>query len=189
MRTGRPLVTLKAALTLDGKISAPEDNTGWITSETGARACPGDPPQFRRDSHRHRHRARRRLPAHRPHRRKSAAGRCCASWPIPRFACRSNRASSLERQWRSARCHDVGRVRRTPPRARIPRRSRAGLRRAGRPHRSRTVGRWLAQGAVPVADDRIRQQAQLGGARIGRGRQSVCSITRRKFWAAFNRCR
>ncbi|MBC8166589.1 MAG: bifunctional diaminohydroxyphosphoribosylaminopyrimidine deaminase/5-amino-6-(5-phosphoribosylamino)uracil reductase RibD [Bryobacteraceae bacterium] len=33
MRTGRPLVTLKAALTLDGKIAAPEDNRGWITSE------------------------------------------------------------------------------------------------------------------------------------------------------------
>jgi diaminohydroxyphosphoribosylaminopyrimidine deaminase/5-amino-6-(5-phosphoribosylamino)uracil reductase len=33
MRTGRPLVTLKAAITLDGKIAAPEDNTGWITSE------------------------------------------------------------------------------------------------------------------------------------------------------------
>ena len=33
MRTGRPLVTLKAALTLDGKIAAPRDNTGWITSE------------------------------------------------------------------------------------------------------------------------------------------------------------
>jgi diaminohydroxyphosphoribosylaminopyrimidine deaminase / 5-amino-6-(5-phosphoribosylamino)uracil reductase len=33
MRTGKPLVTLKAALTLDGKISAPEDNSGWITSE------------------------------------------------------------------------------------------------------------------------------------------------------------
>jgi diaminohydroxyphosphoribosylaminopyrimidine deaminase/5-amino-6-(5-phosphoribosylamino)uracil reductase len=32
MRTGRPLVTLKAALTLDGKIAAPEDNSGWITS-------------------------------------------------------------------------------------------------------------------------------------------------------------
>lgn len=31
--TGRPLVTLKSALTLDGKISAPEDNSGWITSE------------------------------------------------------------------------------------------------------------------------------------------------------------
>ncbi len=33
MRTGRPLVTLKSALTLDGKIAAPEDNRGWITSE------------------------------------------------------------------------------------------------------------------------------------------------------------
>lgn len=33
MRTGRPLVTLKAAVTLDGKIAAPEDNGGWITSE------------------------------------------------------------------------------------------------------------------------------------------------------------
>jgi len=33
MRTGRPLVTLKAAVTLDGKIAAPGDNTGWITSE------------------------------------------------------------------------------------------------------------------------------------------------------------
>jgi diaminohydroxyphosphoribosylaminopyrimidine deaminase/5-amino-6-(5-phosphoribosylamino)uracil reductase len=34
MRTGLPLVMLKAALTLDGKIAAPEDNEGWITSET-----------------------------------------------------------------------------------------------------------------------------------------------------------
>jgi diaminohydroxyphosphoribosylaminopyrimidine deaminase/5-amino-6-(5-phosphoribosylamino)uracil reductase len=33
MRTGRPLVTLKAAITLDGKISAPDDNRGWITSD------------------------------------------------------------------------------------------------------------------------------------------------------------
>ncbi len=33
MKTGRPLVTLKSALTLDGKIAAPEDNEGWITSE------------------------------------------------------------------------------------------------------------------------------------------------------------
>ena len=32
-RTGRPLVTLKCAVTLDGKISAPADNTGWITSD------------------------------------------------------------------------------------------------------------------------------------------------------------
>jgi diaminohydroxyphosphoribosylaminopyrimidine deaminase/5-amino-6-(5-phosphoribosylamino)uracil reductase len=34
MKTRRPLVTLKTALTLDGKISAPDDNRGWITSET-----------------------------------------------------------------------------------------------------------------------------------------------------------
>ena len=33
MRTGRPLITIKAALTLDGKIAAPQDNFGWITSE------------------------------------------------------------------------------------------------------------------------------------------------------------
>jgi diaminohydroxyphosphoribosylaminopyrimidine deaminase/5-amino-6-(5-phosphoribosylamino)uracil reductase len=38
MQTGRPLVTVKAALTLDGKIAAPDDGTpgftpGWITSE------------------------------------------------------------------------------------------------------------------------------------------------------------
>jgi diaminohydroxyphosphoribosylaminopyrimidine deaminase/5-amino-6-(5-phosphoribosylamino)uracil reductase len=32
MRTGRPLVTLKAALTLDGKIAARAGDTGWITS-------------------------------------------------------------------------------------------------------------------------------------------------------------
>ncbi len=33
MKRGLPLVTLKAAVTLDGKISAPDDNQGWITSE------------------------------------------------------------------------------------------------------------------------------------------------------------
>ena len=32
IRTGMPLVTLKAGLTLDGKIAAPDDNSGWITS-------------------------------------------------------------------------------------------------------------------------------------------------------------
>jgi diaminohydroxyphosphoribosylaminopyrimidine deaminase/5-amino-6-(5-phosphoribosylamino)uracil reductase len=37
MRTGRPLVTVKAALTLDGKIAAPQDNFGWITSEIARR--------------------------------------------------------------------------------------------------------------------------------------------------------
>jgi len=33
IRTKRPLVTLKTAMTLDGRIAAPDDNTGWVTSE------------------------------------------------------------------------------------------------------------------------------------------------------------
>lgn len=33
MRTGRTLVFVKSAVTLDGKIAAPDDNRGWITSE------------------------------------------------------------------------------------------------------------------------------------------------------------
>ncbi len=37
MRTGRPLVTVKAAVTLDGKIAAPKDNLGWITSDIARR--------------------------------------------------------------------------------------------------------------------------------------------------------
>ena len=32
-RTGKPMVTLKSAVTLDGKIAAPDDNRGWITSD------------------------------------------------------------------------------------------------------------------------------------------------------------
>jgi diaminohydroxyphosphoribosylaminopyrimidine deaminase/5-amino-6-(5-phosphoribosylamino)uracil reductase len=33
IRTGLPFVTLKSAMTLDGKIAAPDDNCGWVTSE------------------------------------------------------------------------------------------------------------------------------------------------------------
>ncbi len=37
MREKRPLITLKTALTLDGKIAAPDDNRGWLTSEIARR--------------------------------------------------------------------------------------------------------------------------------------------------------
>lgn len=37
VRTGWPLVTLKAAMTLDGKISSPSDGERWITSEASRR--------------------------------------------------------------------------------------------------------------------------------------------------------
>ena len=56
MRTGRPLVTLKAALTLDGKIAAPEDehsgSDSWITSETARAHVQTAAPRSRRDSDR-----------------------------------------------------------------------------------------------------------------------------------------
>ncbi len=91
MRTGRPLVTLKSASTLDGKIAAPEDNTGWITSErarahvqelrhaadaivTGIGTALADDPLLtdRTDCR--------------------GRGRCCEWCSIPRCGCRSNRS-------------------------------------------------------------------------------------------------
>ena len=67
MRTGRPLVTLKAAVTLDGKIAAPDDNRRLDHQRTGARARAAAAPRARRHPDRHRHGAGRRLPADRPH--------------------------------------------------------------------------------------------------------------------------
>ena len=54
MRTGLPLVTLKAALTLDGKIAAPQDNRGWITSDKARAHVQSLRHASRRDSHGHR---------------------------------------------------------------------------------------------------------------------------------------
>ena len=87
MRTGRPLVTLKAAVTLDGKIAAPEDNAGWITSETA-----------RAHVQTLRHRSDAILTGigtvladdcrlDRSHRDWSAAGRCCGLCSIRSCAC------------------------------------------------------------------------------------------------------
>ena len=68
MRTGRPLVTLKTALTLDGKIAAPDDNTRLDHQRTRPRPRAGSAPRHRRHPHRHRHRARRQFSAQRPQR-------------------------------------------------------------------------------------------------------------------------
>ena len=66
MTEGRPHVTLKSAMTLDGKIAAVDGVSRWITGEA-ARARGAPPPLRRgRDPGRHRHRAGRRSPADGP---------------------------------------------------------------------------------------------------------------------------
>ena len=86
MRTGRTLVTLKAAMTLDGKIAAPDDDAGTLThsgrnpldhQRDSAGACATAAARLPRcDSDRHRDRPLRQLPAdgsHRPAAQPSAS--------------------------------------------------------------------------------------------------------------------
>ena len=133
MRTGRPLVTLKAALTLDGKIAAPEDNGGWITSE--------------------------RARAHVQELRHNADAILTGIGTVLADDCRLTDRTGLERsrpllrivldstlrlpldsrmvrgrQWRCRGDHHFGRIRRTAPRAGIPGRARAGVRWPRRAH-------------------------------------------------------
>ena len=134
MRTGRPLVTLKAAITLDGKISAPDDNRGWITSER-ARA---HVQQLRHD-----HDA-----------ILTGIGTVLAddclltdrtglarSRPLLRIVMDSQLRLPLDskhgaqRGRRRAGGHHLGRVRRAPQAAGRPRRPGAGVRRPRRPRR------------------------------------------------------
>ena len=120
-------------ITLDGKISAPDDNRGWITSER-ARAHVQNSATITTPS----------SPASAPCSPTiacsptapaiRAAARSCASCWIPCSACRSNPKWCAAPR-RRAGGHHFRRVRRTPQAARIPRRPGAGLRRPRRPRR------------------------------------------------------
>ena len=149
MRTGRPLVTLKTAITLDGKIAAPDDNRGWITSER-ARA---HVQELRHDSD-----------AILTGIGTVLADDCLLtdrtglerSRPLLRIVLDSQLRLPLdshmvrERRWRSAGGHHFGRAGRTPQGAGMPRRQvlildgpggRADLRGASNGWRSSSISR------------------------------------------------
>ena len=166
MRTGRPLVTLKAALTLDGKIAAPDDNRGWITSER-ARAHVQEL--------RHDHDA-----------ILTGIGTVLAddclltdrtgmprSRPLLRIVLDSQLRLPLDSKMvRSARRRRAGgdHFGGAPPSGarcwkRAASRCWCSTARAGAPICAASSSGWAA--AVPVADDRGGQQAELDGARSG----------------------
>ena len=67
IRTGQPFVTLKTALTLDGKIAAREGSTTWITSEASREEVQRIRHAADALAHRNRHGAGRRSAHERPH--------------------------------------------------------------------------------------------------------------------------
>jgi diaminohydroxyphosphoribosylaminopyrimidine deaminase/5-amino-6-(5-phosphoribosylamino)uracil reductase len=162
MRTGLPLVTLKAALTLDGKIAAPEDNSGWITSER-ARA--------------HVQEIRHNADAILTGIGTVLADDCLLtdrtglerSRPLLRIVADSTLRIPLDSRMvssanRPGGDHHLGRFRRTAPRAGISRSARAGVRRSGRPRRSDQAPGLAGRRTISISHDRIGQQAELGGA-------------------------
>ena len=190
MRTGRPLVTLKTAITLDGKISAPDDNRGWITSETRARARAGAAARSRRDPHRHRHGAGRRLPADRPHR---AAALPAAAAHRDGFAAAA--AARFEDGCR-ARADDVVVVTTSaaPAERRKALESR-GVEGAGR-STARAAARTCASVVEWLAAEKYLSLMIEAGSKLnwtalesGRAWTGSSSTTARRFWAACRRCR
>ena len=84
---GRPWVLFKSAMTLDGKVATRTGDSKWISGDDSRRARAPLARGVRRRRVRHRHRARRRPAAHRPHRATSTASRA-GSCSTPRRACR-----------------------------------------------------------------------------------------------------
>ena len=109
IRTGLPFVTLKAAMSLDGKITAPSEpavatgsarrtpTRATLRARQPAPPRARDAPRLRRHSRRRRHRHRRRSSAYRPQ-RTAAATASAARYPrLAACACRSTRAWSKPR--------------------------------------------------------------------------------------------
>ena len=188
MRTGRPLVTLKTAITLDGKISAPDDNRGWITSER-ARAHVQEL--------RHDHDAiltgigtvladdclltdRTGLARCRPLLRVDHG---FATPPAARFE------NGAQRRRRCGGGGHFGLFRRAAQAARRPRHPRADLRWPRRAGRSAQPHRLAGPATLSFAHDRGRQQGQLDGARERAWSTASFSITDPRSWAVWKRSR
>ncbi len=184
MKTGRPLVTMKAALTLDGKIAAPAGQRRLDHQRNRARGRAAGPAFFRRDSDRPGHGSRRRLPAHRPLR---ARAQPAAAAHRARFAACAFR--SLRRWSRARRAMFWWWAPRPRLRERRKALEAAGIQvliadgQGGRTD-PRKVIEYLAQRALSVADGGSRQQGELDDARhANRGQDSVLLRAERS-WAA-----
>ena len=129
-RTGRPLVTYKAAMTLDGRVAAPGGDSRWISAVESRELVHRWRVGVRRDRGRHRHGAGRRPAADRARRgRRSPRASSRPAWSSTRRpGCRSTRPWS-DRPTRR-RCSSSARPR--PPAL-----SRDALEAAGRRGRRR----------------------------------------------------
>ena len=188
MRTGRPLVTLKTAITLDGKISAPDDNRGWITSER-ARA---HVQELRHDSDAILTGIGTVLADDCLLTDRTGLPRCR---PLLRIVIDSQLRLPLDSKMVRSAAGDVlvvtTRRRRAERRKLLEARGVQVLVFDGPGGRAdlRSVVEWLGRAAVPLADDRGGQQGELDARSKAAWWTRSSSTTAPRFWAAWKRCR